>query len=137
MVKGLRVLRWWDVQAVRSGLARSRGRALSSRQCLVLLVPLCGSLDREVLRLRMMDNDSRCRLFRLQLKLFRETHTNTHRIQQREQLFLIFQSRTCRITKAIASSMFLLMKQARQLSRIVAGDAEFSAVAFVPNLRQR
>src|ERR1044072_3104756 len=120
MVKGLRVLRWWDVQAVRSGLARSRRRALSCRQCLVLLVPLCGSLDREVLRLRMMDNDSRCRLFRLQLKLFRDTHTNTTRIQQREQLLLLFQSRSCRITKAITLTLVLVMKKARQLTRIVA-----------------
>jgi hypothetical protein len=85
----------------------------------------------------MMDNDSRGRLFRLQLKLFRKTDIDPGGIQQREKFLLVLESRTGRIAETVTRTLILLMKQARQDRRVTARDAEFFTHVFVPVFGER
>src|SRR5689334_10753387 len=85
----------------------------------------------------MMHNDSRSRLFRLQLKLLRKCDIDPRRIEQRKKFLLILEPRASRITKTVTRSLILLMKQLRQDRRIITRDAELFAHPLVPELRQR
>src|ERR1044072_1364095 len=75
--------------------------ALDGFTC-VLSVPFCGkSFNREVFGLRMVDNNSRSRLLWLQLKLLAQFDADARRIEEGEELLLIFESRAGRITEAV------------------------------------
>src|ERR1044071_2758930 len=94
------------------------------------------SLNREVFCLRMVDNDSRSRLLRLQLKFFAQRHVDARRIKQREKLLLILESRAGGITKTVTRALVFLSKQSRQLRRIRTGNPQLFANTFVPQLSQ-
>ena len=72
----------------------------------------------------MVDNNSRSRLFWLQLKLLAQLNADARRIEQREKLLLIFESRTRRITEAETRALIFLLEQSRQLRRILSCDTE-------------
>ena len=58
--------------------------------------------DRKVSRFRMMNNDRRRRLLRIELEFFSQLNVNPRRINQLEKLFLILEVRTSRIAKTEA-----------------------------------
>src|SRR6185369_6831889 len=91
-------------------------------------------LDREVFGLRMVDNNSRSRLFWLQLKLLAQFNADARRIEEGEKLLLIFESRTRRITEAETRALIFLLEQSRQLRRILSCDTELFTNPFVPKL---
>src|ERR1051325_1912584 len=92
------------------------------------------SLNREVFCLRVVDNNSRSRLFRFQLKFLAELHVDAVRLQQRKELLLIFEIGTGGITEAVARALVFLTKQSRQLRRIRAANPQLLTKALVPHL---
>src|SRR5213080_3800785 len=89
-------------------------------------------VNREISGFRMMDDDSRSRLLRVELKLFRQLNINARRIEQVEQLRLIFQTRTSRIAEAETRALISLTKQFVQIFRVFVGDTQLFTNAFVP-----
>src|SRR4051812_32431435 len=93
-----------------------------SRTSLIILCFLClfvALFDREVFGLRMVDNNSRSRLFWLQLKLLAQLNADARRIEQGKKLLLVFESRAGRITETVTRALVFLLEQSRQLRRIL------------------
>src|SRR5689334_18020218 len=97
--------------------------------CSLLLVAL---LRDEVLRARMMYHDRARRLLRIELVSRRELHSHRLlRLQQREQLHLVRQIRTRRISEGEARAAVLLVEEVADVRRVFARDAELLAHALV------
>ena len=75
-------------------------------------------------------------MFRLRLELFGQLDIDQFRMDQFEELRLILQIRTRRITKAEPRTLIPLMEQLRQLRRIAPIDAQFLADAVMHQLGQ-
>src|ERR1700750_241806 len=85
----------------------------------------------------MVDNNSRSRLFWLQLKLLAQFNADARRIEKSEKLLLILKSRARRISETETRSLVFLLEQSRQLGRILSSYAELFANPFVPKLGER
>ena len=84
-----------------------------------------------------MHDDCRRRLLGHELKLLREGNADPLGPQQVEELLLIFEPGTCRVTKAVAGALVLLVKQFFDLPCISAADAEFLPNSRMPQFCKR
>ena len=82
-----------------------------------------------------MDHDRRGRLFGLELEGFRQADADVLlRIEQGEQLSLVFEVRTRRIAERIPRPAVLLVEEVTDARGIFAGDAEVFAHGLVMKL---
>src|SRR5436309_2158445 len=80
----------------------------------------------KVLRLRMMHHECRRGLLRLELETGRQSHADVlFRLEQREDLDLIFQVWTRRVSKRIARAAIFLMEEVADAGRVLAANAKF------------
>src|SRR6185312_11910360 len=94
-------------------------------------------INGKIFRLRMMNDDRRCGLLRLKLKLFRHRYIDASGIQELKQLRLVLKTRTRGIAKAKSRTLIHLSKQLVNFRRIVASDAQFFTNSLVPQFSQR
>ena len=85
----------------------------------------------------MVHDDGGGRLLRFQLPIFSQVDANLLRLQQREELALIFQVGTRGISEGIARATVFLMEQIGDARRIVAGYAQFFSHLFVQQFGER
>src|SRR2546422_8696965 len=88
--------------------------------------------NREVSRFRMMDDDSRSRLLRVELELFSQLNINARRIEQFKQPRLIFEIWASRIAEAETRTLISLTKQFVQIFGIFISDTQLFTNAFMP-----
>ena len=76
-------------------------------------------------------------MLRMQLEFIRQFDADVGPVQQVLQILLIFDARTCGIAEREAAALVALREEVFHFHRVVAGDVELLANAFVPILRQR
>src|SRR4051812_18505633 len=80
----------------------------------------------KVLRLGMMHDECRRGLLRLELETTGQPHADIFlRLEQREDLHLVFQARTGRVSERIAGAAILLVEEVADAGRVFAADAKF------------
>src|SRR5260221_13283452 len=86
---------------------------------------------REILRLRVRDDDRRGRLLRVELVLLAEGDAHLVGAQQRKQLFLVAEIGTGGIAEGIAAAAIALVEHSVEIARLLGGEAELAADALV------
>ena len=81
----------------------------------------------EISCLRMVGDKRRRRLFRFELELIAQLQADPCRVEQLEQLGLIFQVRTGGVSERVAAAAVVLLEELSDARRIVAGDSPFAA----------
>src|ERR1022692_4622183 len=95
-------------------------------------------LHHEVLRGGVVHDNGRGALLRIKQEPGGQMHTDVFvRMQQREQLRLVFQIGARRVSKRVARSAILLMEQIANVRRVVARDSQLLANLLVRQLGQR
>src|SRR2546427_12119765 len=84
----------------------------------------------------MMHDQCRCRLLRHQLVLFGDGDSDPLWSQQLEQLYLMLQAGTRRVTETVARTAIMLAEQLFDLRMIALVDREFFPNLLVPELSQ-
>src|ERR1043165_2248160 len=96
-----------------------------------------GSVNREILRLFVVDDDGGGGLFGHELEFFAQLDINARRREQLEELRLVFEVRAGGIAEAEARGLVALMKEPGEFFRVSVCDAEFLADALVPEFGER
>ena len=85
----------------------------------------------------MMHDDRRGRLLRIEHKLLGEFHADPLGSEQIEKLGLVFNIRTCRVTKAVARTLITLMEKLREFRSVAGRNPQLLPYSLVPPLGQR
>src|SRR5690349_13643680 len=94
-------------------------------------------VNREVLRLLVVDDDGRGGLLGDELELFTQLDADAFGPEQLEELGLVFEVGAGRVAEAEARPLIALMEELRELRGVAPGDPQLLADVLVPEFRER
>src|SRR5438270_7515356 len=95
------------------------------------------SVNREILRLLVVDDDGGGGLFGHELKFFAQLNADARRVEQLEEFRLVFEVRAGRVAEAEARALVALVEEFRKLRGVAAGYPQLFADALVPEFGER
>src|SRR6185312_12964959 len=100
-------------------------------------IVLSAALNREVFRLRVVDDDRRGRLLRVELVFLAELDADRLGAEQRQELGLVGEVRAGRIAERVAAAAIALRQHLVVVARLLSRETELAADALVDVFGER